>query len=226
MTTATQIISQALGILRIRAPGDAVGNEAGDMLERLNMMLDGWRLESLFATAGIRVTATLGAVATATIGPSADFDIDPRPFRIEDGSFYTVGGLDYPIEVVDLVTFNNIALKDLAVLGPDFVYYEAGDPTGTVYFYPQGAAEVTLICLGTLESFADMTTGYDLGPGVKRALAYSLAEDMAGDFETKLSEDQKVIAKHARRSLKRSHHVTPQLRTPPIEGTLARFLRG
>lgn len=212
MTTATQIISQALGILGVRPPGQALGNEAGDCLERLNMMIDGWRVERLYATAGIRVSATLnGSTAAATVGPTGTFVITPRPVAILEGSFYTIGVVDYPIRPVGLEEFNEIPIKGTASLGPSICYYQAGDPLGTVYFYPllSSSSLVTLVCDAHLADFANLTTDYDLGPGVKRALVYSFAEDMASDFEVEFRGGK--VAMSARRGLKRSHHGIPQL---------------
>jgi hypothetical protein len=217
MTTATQVISQALGIIGVKSPGQALGTEAADCLERLNMMLDGWRTERLYATAGVRVSASLnGSTATATIGPTGTFVVTPRPISIEPGSFYTVGSIDYPITPVTLAEYNEIPLKGTTTLGPSWVYYEAGDPNGTLYFFPLLAtqATVTLVCASHLSDFADLTTDYDLGPGVMRALVFSFAEEMAPDFERPVPPGAQKMAMSARRTLKRSHHQTPQLSEP------------
>jgi hypothetical protein len=71
--------------------------------------------------------------------------------------------------------------------------------------------------------FADLTTDYDLEPGSKRALVYSFAEEVASDFEKQMSPGAQRIARGARRSLKRSHHVTPQLDEPEMRNPLANF---
>ena len=82
MTTATKIIGQALGLLGIRSAADPVGGaEAAICRERLNTMLDAWRIQSLFAYATQKITATLPSnTASRTIGPAAQFatanDID------------------------------------------------------------------------------------------------------------------------------------------------------
>jgi hypothetical protein len=226
MTTATQVLSQSLGIIGVKAPGQALGNEAAELLERLNMMLDGWRLDRLFAPALVRVTGTMNpSDPTATIGPAADFDMDPRPIRIEEGSFYTVNGIDYPLTPISAEQYNGICLKDTASVGPCWVYFEAGDPAGTLYFYPLFSQQttVTLLVMASPVSFADLTTDYTLEPGAKRALVYSFAEEIAGDFEKQVSPGTHRIAGAARRSLKRSHHVTPQLDEPEGRNPLANF---
>jgi hypothetical protein len=230
MTTANQIIDQALGVLGVKSPGVAAsGNEAAQALERLNTMLDGWRTESLFAYASERVTFTLPAnTETATIGPTGDFVVDPRPTRIE-GGFFTSGGLDYPIDTgLTEAEFDGISLKALSTLGPSYVFYSGDLPNGTLRFYPRAsvAVVVTLNVQTQVSEFADLTTSYDLAPGYRRALAFSLAEEICSDYERQVTPATAKIAALSRRNIKRVNHVVPQLGGRLFMSDLARFYAG
>ncbi|MGH8866101.1 MAG: hypothetical protein ACREVZ_15905, partial [Burkholderiales bacterium] len=178
MPTANQIIAQSLGLLGIKAPGEGVeGDESADILIRLNTMLDAYRLESLNAYTLQRVTASVSTV-TRTIGPAGNFVIDPRPVRIERGSFYSSGGTDYTIEPVSAEQYNSLLVKANGGLGPQVVYLDTAFPTGTLFFYPVPlvVVTVTLLCQVQISAFPDLTSNVVLAPGYERMLVLSLTE--------------------------------------------------
>jgi hypothetical protein len=214
MTTAIKIINQALGLLGIRSGADPVsGEDAAIARERLNTLLDAWRLESLYTYATQTVTATLPAnTATLDIGPTGDYEINPRPVRIESGR-YSSDGIDYPIESITQAEYERIEVKATAA-NPCKLFYNPTLPDGIVYFYPVAVAdvEVSLVLQIPLESFADLTTDYELAPGYEKALVYTLAEECGPDFERDVPPTVTRNAKNARRMVKRTNHVVPQLR--------------
>jgi hypothetical protein len=179
-------------------------------------MLDGWATQSLYAYVKQRVTGTVTG-QTATIGPvidvlfPPDFVLDPRPVRIEEGSFFTVDGVDYPITPVTVEQYNEISQKAATSIGPSWVYLQAGVPTGTLYFYPVSGAAVTLLCEQQITEFANLTTDYELPQGYKRALVYSFAEEIAPHYEVKPLPAVVAGGSRARRNIKRVNHTIPQL---------------
>lgn len=233
MTTAATVIAKALSHIKVRAAGEAVGgDDAEDARGALNTMLDAWRLESLFAYATTTITATLAAdTQTLNVGPAQTIAADPRPIRFEAGCFYTVGGLDYPLRPVTEAEFNAIALKATSALGPEVFFYRPGFTTGTISFYPRASTSVTLsmIALVQVAEFADLTTEYNLAPGYKRAIEWSLGEEMAGMFEVPLTLLDFVArqAKNARNALRRVDHTVPQLEVCTVgESRYAAFVKG
>lgn len=231
MATANQIIRQALMKLGIVGPGDPVkAADADDCLIALNTMLDAWRTESLYAYVTTRVTGTLPSnTESRTIGPAGNFVLDPRPVRIEDGSFYTSGTIDYPMRGISEAEFNSIGLKAVTSLGPDYFWYSPAATTGTIRFYPRSSASitVTLICQVQLSAFATLTTVYALPPGYERALVFSLAEEIAADYEREIPRTVAMNAAAARRNIKRGNIVIPQLDVGAnVEGHLVRFYQG
>ena len=216
MTTATELITQALGILGVRAVGESVdGTTAGETLTRLNSLIDSWRTQKLYAYATQRITGTLPASAsTLTVGPTGDIVTTYRPFRLETGGFYNNGGQDYPIQLLTQNEFNGITQK-LQASGATAIgiYYEPTLPNGTLYFYPQPSSQVTLtlIVLTELLEFPTLNSDYTLPPGYRRALAYALAEDLAPDYGKTMSPSAVKAGYVALRNIRRVNHATPRL---------------
>jgi hypothetical protein len=216
VTTANQIIGQALGLLGIRSSADPVGGpEAAVCFERLNTLLDAWLVEPMYAYATQKVTGTLPALTgTRTIGPTTgDLLISARPVRLEAGCKYTSGGVDYPLRVVTLAEYEAEPMKDAAGMGPCIVHYNPSLPLGVLSFWPVAQASVTLSLVVQVQasSFADLTTDYTLPPGYRRALVFTLAEECGPDFERDVPATVSRNAANARRLVKRANLVVPQL---------------
>ncbi len=215
MTTALQIIDKARTLIGVRGIGETTpADEVAECLVSLNSLIDSWRTSSLFAYATQRVTATLApGVNVATIGPTGAFVVTPRPVRIEAGSFYTVGGIDYPITSINAEQFNSIGLKATGDLGPACVYFDTAYPQGTLYFFPQAesSVSVTLMCMVQVAAFANIATEYELAPGYQRALSYTLAEEIAADYQAKVPPTVAKSALQSRRAIKRANHSVGQL---------------
>lgn len=230
-TTANAIIRSALGKLGVVSPGESVKpGDAADCLRALNVMLDAWKVENLYAYATQTVDHPLASPALSLdIGPTGDIVVSERPVRIEPGSYYTAGGVDYPMEQISTAEFNMIGIKDLASLGPVLFDYNPTLPDGVLRFYPQAsaAAELHLLLQVRVAAFAALATSYTLPPGYERALIFSLAEEVGADFEREIPPTVMRNAANARRFIKRANHSVPQLLVgEPIEGHLERFYRG
>ncbi len=220
MTTAQKIINQAFGLIGIREGADPVsGTDAAIAFERLNTLLDAWRVESLYCYATQTLTATLPAgIATLDVGPSGDFvtaaavEVDLRPVRVEYAR-YRSSGLDFPIRSITQAEYERICLKTNDGSGPCVVFYNPTLPDGIAYFYPVPSADVvvTLIVQLQVTAFADLSTDYELAPGYEKALVYTLAEECAPDFEREVTPTTARTAKNARRMIKRANHSVPQL---------------
>lgn len=215
-TTANAIIRSALGKLGIVAPGESVdANEAEDCLRALNVMLDGWATENLYAYALQLVDYTVLADTTSlTIGPTGDIVVSARPVRIEDGSYFTAGGVDYPMTPVSDAEYNGIGIKTLSGgLGPDVFNYNPSLSDGELRFYPEAlSGNVLHLNVQTqISSFAALATSYTIPPGYERALIFSLAEEVAADYEREIPPTVARNAANARRFIKRLNFSVPQL---------------
>lgn len=216
MPTATQIISGALGLLGIRAPGDEVDPDiAAVVFDRLNTLLDAWRTGEFYAYTTQTITGTLPAnTQSVTIGPAMTLAITPRPVQLEASSFYTEGGYDYPLIPVTEAEFNHIVLKSTAASGKKWMFYRPGaTTTGTVSFWPRSESAVTLsiVCQLQVAEFTDYTTDVVLPAGYRRALQFTLAEECAADFEREIPPTVARNARAARRDIKSNNFRVPQL---------------
>lgn len=216
MTTAHTIVVDAFRKLGAYDANQGLQPEEEDLgLETLNNILDTWYVDRLYAYTVDEVIATLPpGTRTRTIGPGMQIDI-ARPLRIEMGGFTRSGGVDYPFEVVGFEQYAEITFKSIGATWPEVVYFDGSFPTGTLYFYPQTASalELHLPVMNRLSQFADLTTSYGLPPGYKKALVYTLAEEIASDLTRPVPPSVARIAAMARKSIKRANVNVPQLST-------------
>lgn len=180
MTTAQSIINRAAELIGYKDPDESLsGNDAANFLGVLNSMVDAWALDSLMVYA---VTELVQSVSgnPISIGEGATLDTT-RPVRIPEGGFFRISGKDYGFRMISRAEYAEYMQKGLTTSFPDFCYYEADAPTGNLYFYPalSGSAELHLPIEQRLSEFADLATDYTLLPGVRAALEYSLAEELA-----------------------------------------------
>lgn len=222
MPKALEIINRAYQILGVKATGEVLGaDEANDGLHALNSLIDSWRTEFLYVYVIQELVHTLTPnQQTVSIGPGAQIDV-PVPLKLESVPFNRSSNIDYPMRVVLRPEYESIQMKTSGASYPTLIYYERDYPTGLLYFYPlpAGSYELHLFLQQQLTEFVDLTTEYLLPPGYKRALEYSLAEELSPGLR-ELSATAMRIAANARRVLKRSNHETPLLNieSPPCAG--------
>jgi hypothetical protein len=180
MTTANQLIERAYALLGYKDPGEALSADDADYaLNALNDMIDSWTTQRLFIVSVAEVVTSVSG-QTVTIGPSMTVNT-ARPVKLEQGAFHRVGGIDYPLTLIDRETYNSISLKAVSSTIPEYGYYDAAMPTGTIYLWPYSttALALHLQLQVQLTEFADLATDYTLAPGYRRAISYSLAEELA-----------------------------------------------
>jgi len=211
MTTALQIIDRAYSLLGYKAAGEPLsGDDTEYALDALNSMIDGWNTQSNFIVTVNEITANVSG-QSATIGTGLDFNA-VRPTRIEGGAFARLNGVDYPLEELDREQYERITLKTVQSTFPQYFYYDGSTDTARVYFYPVPpvAVEIHLPCAVYLTQFADTSTDYTLVPGYKKALEYSLAEELAPGIRD-LPASVLRGAINARRAIRRTNVVVPQM---------------
>ena len=229
MATANAIIRAALGKLGIVSPGESVKpNDAADCLLELNRLVDAWRLERLFAYATVTTDAAVAAdVTSRTIGPTGQIVVTARPERFEAGCYYTAGGVDYPLEPITEAEYTAILTKQIETLGTVWFTYNPALPNGTLRFWPAFASAATLhlVTQQHFTAFANLTTDYGLPAGAERALMFTLAEEVAANFEREIPPTVARNAANARRLYKRGNHTVPQLTVGDM-GTYSTILSG
>jgi len=211
MTTANDLINAAYVRIGFKDPSDALsGQDAAYALDALNDMIDHWNTQKLMIVT-VQEVATNISGQTVTIGPSATINVD-RPVKMEDGAFTRSGGVDYPLKWIQREEYNALPLKNVFSTFPEYGYYDAALPTGTIYLYPYSTATIALhLQLQVqLSEFADLTTSYDLAPGYRRAIYLSLCEELADGLRPL---DPSIVrrASLARKAIKRTNARVPIL---------------
>lgn len=223
MTTATTLIQNALetiGLLPENQPIPSWHGERG--LVRLNDMLDAWATDGLYAsTTADAVLTDIAGRATITIGPTGTLVWPTIPVRIEH-AFIRSGTFDYPIEIIDAAAFAAINDKSQGSTYPSAAYY---DGVGTITFYPVPSnGDIHLGIGSTIREFATLTTSYTLAAGARKAIALSLAEELAPGFGRELPPSVHMRAAGARRVLRRVNVRVPILRGGHCHGSVWNIL--
>lgn len=227
MTTASHLIDRAYELIGYKDPEEALsGVLAVRALSVLNDMIDGWNTQRMFIISVNEIVVTASGLPI-TVGPGMMVNIT-RPVRMEDGAFVRINGADYPIRWIDREQYNAIAYKSVAGQISLSGYYDANMPTANIYLwpYPATGAELHLQVQDTLSEFADLSTDYPLAPGYKKALSYSLAEELAPGLR-ELPASVVRGAMLARKAIRRTNAQVPQLNSgSPGSSPLAQFLAG
>lgn len=223
-TTGVQLIEGALSLLGVLANGEnASGDEVSGCLINLNNMIDSWNTERLYIYTVQESIATLSG-STLTIGPGQTVNVT-RPIALEDHCFTRYNNVDYPMSKVNGEEYSSIILKQQTSTYPYIVYYDTNYPTGTLYFWPVPPApvEVHLRLMTQLTEWANAQDSHDLPQGYRRALMYSLAEELAPQYrpcDPMISR----IASQARRNIKRANTQNNTLNMPtPLLGRRVGF---
>lgn len=227
MTTALQIIDSAYTALGYKSPTDVLsGQDTAYALSKLNDLIDSWNTQTLciYTTTEVVVT-TSGKPITIGTGQTVN---TTRPVRLPTGSFARISGIDYPITWMNTEQYQSIVLKNTASTIPIYGFYDGGSPTGNLYFWPYQTTptEYHILVDTQLAEWPTLATDITLTQGYRRALIYSLAEELAPGY-TEVTPTLARNAMNARRAIRQANAVVPVLKfadngTSPI----ARFIAG
>lgn len=204
-TSASQLIKRALRILKVIDPGeDLEAGEFKDGLEGLNHMLDSWNTEKLVVPSLV-LTSTSTSIRGITIGPGADVDIY-RPSKLEEGQvFLRSGEVTYRLNKMTAEEYAARAGFTTSGL-PGAFYYDAGNPTGTVYLDVTPDTTYTLVTytwkLLAQIALKDINGTILLEPGFARAIVFNLALDLADEFDGDVTPNLIATATVAKANVK------------------------
>ena len=217
-TTAQTIINGALRLLQVASTDVTItADEANDALESLNQMIDGWSNESLmlYHVQLEQFTCTPG-LNPHTIGVGGNFNTSV-PIHIE-ASTVSVGGIDYPVIQIDYDDYAVIKLKTLQNTYPEYMYFDRNTPVlGNLYMYPvpSTASTINLYSRKQLTTFTSLTDTMQLPVGYVRALKYSLAVELAPEYQVSAGADVIQLAISAKANLKRTNRRPLTLQIDP-----------
>jgi hypothetical protein len=118
--------------------------------------------------------------------------------------------VDSDLDWITAAEYDAIENKSLSGSSPTRAFYSPGLPTGSIYLWPVPSAAVTLSVrvMTQLVQFADLSTDYTLAPGYKRALEYSVAEEL---HPNRITPAIARLAFGARKAIKTVNHEPLQL---------------
>jgi hypothetical protein len=205
MGTASQIITDALKLLRVYQSGENLGaSEGQDGLRSLNLMLDGWANERLMLFQLVERTHALTATTESyTIGSGGDIDTT-RPVKIENAFTRDADDHDLQIAIISNDEYSQIHDKTLDGTYPLYLYYRPNYPLGTINLYPAPGSGLTLHLQvwDQLTQFTNLTTSASFPPGYERCLIYNLAIELAPMFGTTVTQEIAKIANESKAWIK------------------------
>lgn len=188
MTTALDLITDALQGIGVYAPGEAISSADSSLaLQRLNTMLDSWSNESLMTYCILEQSGTLiPRQYQYTIGTtgSPSFNMT-RPLRIlnSPGTCYVLDdtGNRYNLEVVPRDRWNLIGnIAQVTANFPNTLFYDPQYPLGVINLYPIPNVGWTLFWDSYLQltDFSNLTAVMSLPPGYQAAIQDNLAVEL------------------------------------------------
>lgn len=169
MTTAVEIVTDAMGWLNKLYPGETLNaDDLATGFSRLNSIVDTMSAQKQFLYKTVITSAAQAGHITLAAGSWAAIPAGTRIVSVNvDGREITpVTGRQYA-EIYDAT----------ATGSPDVWHH---DGMSTIYLYPVANGQTVEVLTETgVATFADTTTSYTMPPGYKAALGLSLAVSMA-----------------------------------------------
>lgn len=177
-TTPQDIIRAALKKAGILGVGQtALSEDTNDAFDDMQDMLGQWQRKRWLIWHLVDYAFTSTGATSYTVGPSGNFNINPRPDRIESAFFRQIvssnpNQIDYPLQIIESrEDYNRISLKTLSTF-PQYLFYDSAFPTGLAYPWPLPLASIYQIHLTVKETLAQFTS---LGQQISLPLEYFAA---------------------------------------------------
>ncbi len=183
-TTALDICTQALKKAGILGVGQsALPEDINDAYSDLQDMLGQWQRKRWLIWHLVDYSCTGTGNEFYTVGPAQEFNISPRPDKIESAFFRQLvqsqpNQIDYHLEIIEArEDYNLIALKQLQTF-PQYLFYDSGFPVGKAYPWPliqSNLYELHLTVKATLNQFTSLAQVIVLPLEYMAALKFNLA---------------------------------------------------
>lgn len=193
------LITRALKGLSVYGPGEPIRqNDAADVLDALNLILDDWGADPQASVAEVVTTFLTTGVNPQTIGPTGHWVLPVRPVAIDSLVWVVAAGIYSPITVhTDPRWWNAQTVLNPGTLTDAF--YNPELPNGSLYFsgVPASGTSVRVMTRTALAAVAQ-TASLTLAAGYQNALELTLMEAIADSFHVTLTERQIARAGKAR----------------------------
>ena len=225
MTTPNDIILQALkkaGVLGIGQ--QALAEDVNDAFNDLNDMLAQWQRKRWLVYHLVDYSIVSTGAQTYSVGPGGDINMLQRPDKPLSAFFRQLNNsspnnpVDYPLNIIEArEDYNNITLKKLTTF-PEFIFYDAGYPLGTLYPWPviqSGIYELHVTFPEQLNQFTSLTQTVALPLEYFAALKFNLALRIKASYPG-LPDNPVIIAlaKDSLNVIRKANAQIPLLRMP------------
>lgn len=226
MATGSEIVTQALKKSGIVGQGRVpTATESNDALLDLNDMLAEWNTQRWMTWDLVDIAfVSDGRTTFYTVGPAGNFNVTPRPDRIEAGyqRQLVTGGqpIDTPLQIIQSrEQYSNIALKSLKSFGLS-VFLDSSYPTGKAYFYPNPDAntyEMHLLMKGVMPVVA-LATQVTIPPHYLAGIKFNLARRLRVAYGKGMKPDAELnlLASNSLDVIRQSNIQVPELVMPKI----------
>lgn len=181
---AVDLIQSAMRLGGILESGEtATADEINDGLAVLNDVIENWNTGTLSIwQIANQSFSTVAGQANYTIGAGGNFNT-VRPVRIQ-GAYCTVQGVDFPITIIDQLEYNLLPLKTQQEQIVRRLVYLNDMPLGRIILWPVPSAVVSLVLsiANQITAIPNSATVITYPPGAAKALRYTLAVELCGEF--------------------------------------------
>lgn len=163
MTTPLDIINQAAKKAGVLGVGQTMlAEDVNDAYSDLQDMLGQWQRKRWLIWHLVDYEHIGTGELFYTVGPGGQFNISPRPDKIESAFFRQIiqsepSQVDYPLSIIEArEDYNLIALKNLLSF-PQYIFYDSGFPMGKVYPWPLIQSSIYSLHITVKETLAQFT---------------------------------------------------------------------
>lgn len=223
MATPQDIVRAALKKSGVLGVGQsALAEDTNDAYQDLQDMMGQWQRKRwlIYHLVDYFVTGT-GAI-NYTVGPGGQFNINPRPDKIESAFFRQLissqpNQVDYPLEIIESrEDYNRISLKQLQSF-PQYLFYDSGFPTGLAYPWPLIQSDLYSLHLTvkeTLSQFTSLNQTVNLPLEYFAALKFNLALRLKQAYQLPADPVLVGLAKDALNVIRNANVQISRLRIP------------
>lgn len=191
MTTARDLINDAFRDCGILGIGQTLGAEDVNYGFRImNRMLATWQRKRWLIWHLVDTEFLANGAQFYTVGDGGNYDISPRPDRIEAAYFVQVVQspnlpVSYPLEILE--SYEDYAALSLKTLQswPEYVFYDSAFPTAKLYCWPipnSGQYRIHILTKAILNQFTNLSEEMNLPAEYESAIEYNLVQRLLAGY--------------------------------------------
>ena len=208
MAVVSTMVLRSMRLIGEKARGATLdSNESTETLAEFNTFLDACANERLLCYTIQQDSAALAvSTSTYTIGTNGTFAVT-RPTKIVDPCYVRDSdGQDFPVKVIDAVTYGRVSNKTDVGSRPQYLYYDAGfsaTSTATIHLYPSPNGALTLFINSwkQLGSVSTQSQNLMLPPGYQLFVESNFAIHLAAGL-TSVTPELAKMARDSRAAVK------------------------